>query len=326
VPRFIVGDVPWQTTWLVRIAQPADSAVKVMEIKPVTDDARPIHPFQQELDTAIATAKAAGTRILEFYGDMSATEYEKNDGSPVTDADLAADQIIREGIGLAFPDDAIMTEEGADDLERLENRRCWIVDPLDGTAQFINRTGEFDVMIALVEDELPVVAVMYQPTTNLLHFATRDGGAWVVDDSGTRRVSMHRIGDPPVVAASKYYGGFELPNTFGRIAASVGAEQPDILDVGYQPRRVMEPTWVFDAFVGLWAPDGTRFAREWDLAPPDLFTTEAGGIFSDALGKPYRYNQRETQINRGLVAANDRELHGAIIEAIRRELPLEDND
>jgi 3'-phosphoadenosine 5'-phosphosulfate (PAPS) 3'-phosphatase len=297
----------------------------VMEIKPVADEARPVNPFQRELDAAITIAKAAGTRILEFYGDMSATEYEKNDGSPVTDADLAADQIIREGIGEAFPNDAIMTEEGADDLERLDNRRCWIVDPLDGTAQFINRTGEFDVMIALVQDELPVVAVIYQPTTSLLHFATRSGGAWGTEGDSTRRVFMRRVGNPQVVAASKYYGGFELPNTFGRIAASVGAAQPDILDVGYQPRRVIEPTWVFDAFVGLWAPDGTRFAREWDLAAPDLFTTEAGGVFSDALGKSYRYNQRETQINRGLVAANDRELHTAIIDAIRVELPLEDN-
>jgi 3'-phosphoadenosine 5'-phosphosulfate (PAPS) 3'-phosphatase len=297
-----------------------------METQSVIDDIRPGSPFQLELETAIAVARSAGQRILEFYGDMSATEYEKNDGSPVTDADLAADRIIRQGIGKAFPDDAIMTEEGADDLNRLLNNRCWIVDPLDGTAQFINRTGEFDVMIALVRDELPVVAVIYQPTTGLLHYATRNGGAWVSDAAGTRRITMQRIGDPPMIAASKYYGGNELRNTMGRITASVGAGQPDVLDVGYQPRRVIEPTWIFDVFVGLWAPDGTRFAREWDLASPDLFTTEAGGIFTDAHGASYRYNQRETQINRGLVAANDPELHASIIEAIRSELPLVDND
>lgn len=130
---------------------------------------------------------------------------------------------------------------------------------------------------------------------------------------------MRQVGTPPIIGASTYYAGRELPDIFGKIANSVGAAQPEVLDVGYQPRRVVQPTWVFDAFVGLWPPDGTRFAREWDLAAPHLFSVEAGGAFTDAYGELYLYNQPETQINRGLVVANDPTLHAAIITAIGRE-------
>jgi 3'-phosphoadenosine 5'-phosphosulfate (PAPS) 3'-phosphatase len=278
--------------------------------------------YDLELKTAISIAQSAGGRILEFYNAQTAVEYEKTDGSPVTDADLAADLVIRGGIAEAFPEDAIMTEESEDDLGRLNSARCWIVDPLDGTAQFINRTGEFDVMIALVENEQPVVSVIYQPTTGLLSYATVGGGAWSQFGSGkAQRVTMHQLGTTPLVAASLYYGGRELTDVLHRIATSVGSPDPAVLTVGFQPRRVVPPTWIFDAFIGLWPPDGTRFAREWDLAAPQLFTTEAGGTFTDAYGETYLYNQRETRINRGLVVANSPDLHGALITAISEEFP-----
>ena len=282
--------------------------------------------YERELTTAIALARAAGSAIHKFYGTLDATEYEKGDGSPVTDADYAADKLIREGLNAAFPADATLTEESTDDGARLTHSRCWIVDPLDGTAQFIGRTGEFDVMIALVENELPVVAVIYQPTTQLLFYATRGGGAWSSQGEIEHRVTMRQAGDKPVLAASKYYGGKELPNTLHRIAVAAGADDPAVWQVGYQPRRIVGNTWITDAFVGLWAPNGEKFAREWDLAAPDLFTTEAGGVFTDAFGKPYRYNQPDTQANRGLIASNNSALHETIIAAIAREVPLENKD
>jgi 3'-phosphoadenosine 5'-phosphosulfate (PAPS) 3'-phosphatase len=271
-------------------------------------------------------ARAAGSAIRNYYGTLDATEYEKGDGSPVTDADYAADRLIREGLAAAFPDDATLTEESADDGSRLTHSRCWVVDPLDGTAQFIGHTGEFDVMIALVEDELPVVGVIYQPTTDVMMYATRGGGAWREQDGEVHHVTMKIGAHPPVLAASKYYGGRELTNTMNRIASAVGAADPDVWEVGYQPRRIVGDTRIADSFVGLWAPNGQRFAREWDLAPPDIFTTEAGGLFTDAIGEQYRYNQRDTQANRGLVTSNDAALHASIIAAIAKELPLEDKD
>jgi 3'(2'),5'-bisphosphate nucleotidase len=295
-------------------------------VSSVTDHFHATPQFARELAKALELARAAGSAILNFYGKQNATEYEKGDGSPVTDADYAADRLIREGLAAAFPSDATLTEESADDGSRLGNPRCWVVDPLDGTAQFIGHTGEFDVMIALVEDELPVVGVIFQPTTGLMYYASRGGGAWREKDGEAHPVAMRIGANPPVVAASKYYGGRELPNTLHRIATAVEAADPAVWEVGYQPRRIVGDTRIADSFVGLWPPSGQRFAREWDLAAPDIFTTEAGGVFTDAMGQPYRYNQQDTQANRGLVVSNDAGLHNAIIAAIAKELPLEDKD
>ncbi|MEJ7838465.1 MAG: 3'(2'),5'-bisphosphate nucleotidase CysQ [Thermomicrobiales bacterium] len=275
--------------------------------------------YEHELALATEIARSAGAAILGFYEAHSATEYEKSDGSPVTDADLAADTLIRAALQQHFPNDALMTEEGADDLVRLDSSRCWIVDPLDGTAQFINRSGEFDVMIALIEDQEPVVAVIYQPTTGLLYAATRGGGAWRQTLGEPEPVRMVSSAAVPVLASSTYYGGREIPDVFACIAGAIEATPPMLLSIGFQPRRVVQPTWMFDAFIGLWPPDGTRFAREWDLAAPQLFTEEAGGAFTDAYGQRYRYNQPETLINRGLIAANDPNLHARLIAAIEKE-------
>jgi fructose-1,6-bisphosphatase/inositol monophosphatase family enzyme len=92
--------------------------------------------YARELEIAVSTALEAGAAVREFYETASAATYTKGDGSPVTDADLASDRIIRRRIGEAFPDDAMLTEEGADEASRLTNPRCWVVDPIDGT---INR-------------------------------------------------------------------------------------------------------------------------------------------------------------------------------------------
>ena len=102
--------------------------------------------FAAELEFAIRTAAAAGQEVRRFYEANSAQTYVKADSSPVTDADLAADRIIRECIQATYPNDAVLTEESPDDGSRLRSERVWIVDPIDGTQQFMDRTGQFDGM------------------------------------------------------------------------------------------------------------------------------------------------------------------------------------
>ena len=116
--------------------------------------ASPDSPWSRELAVAIETADAAGALILEYYNNHSAKEYKKDDDSPVTDADIASDKLIRERLNEAFPGDALLTEEGAKDQARLQHSRVWIVDPIDGTAQFIAANGKFDVLIALAVDQV----------------------------------------------------------------------------------------------------------------------------------------------------------------------------
>src|SRR5215217_2302184 len=164
--------------------------------------------YARELTVAVDAAIEAGAAIRAFYEQSSAMTYTKSDGSPVTDADLASDRIIRGRLAAAFPDDAILTEEGADEETRLTAERVWIVDPIDGTQQFIDRTGEFDVLIALVVDQRPVVAVMYQPTEDRALIAAIGHGAWVQQHGVRRAASFQPVGETtaPRVKTSIYFG------------------------------------------------------------------------------------------------------------------------
>src|SRR5215207_69208 len=163
--------------------------------------------YRDELDAAIAAVLAAGEIVQEFYEGETAATYAKGDGSPVTDADLAADQAIRDVLGERFPDDAILSEEGQDDIRRLKVFRCWIVDPIDGTEQFIQRTGDFDVLVALVENGRPLAVAGYQPSTRLLITALKDGGAWMrCGECAWRRVWLEPAGTQLRIGTSKWFG------------------------------------------------------------------------------------------------------------------------
>ena len=129
-----------------------------------------------DLDTEMtALALAAGARIIEIYDADALDTAQKADESPVTAADLAADAVIRAGLQRAFPDIPAVTEEAAESHAQTGMRRFFLVDPLDGTKEFINRRGEFTVNIALIEHGVPVAGVVYAPAIGRL-FATRGIG------------------------------------------------------------------------------------------------------------------------------------------------------
>jgi 3'-phosphoadenosine 5'-phosphosulfate (PAPS) 3'-phosphatase len=137
-----------------------------------------IPEYEAELEVALRAALAAGDAVRDLYDCSAAAAYIKSDGSPVTDADLAADSIIREVIRAAFPADFLFTEEGIEDSTRLSHERVWIVDPIDGTQHFIDRNGEFDVLVALVVDGLPAVGVALRPAAGTFFAAAAGLGAW----------------------------------------------------------------------------------------------------------------------------------------------------
>lgn len=279
--------------------------------------------YRLELDVALDAGRRATAVILEFYNDKSAATYIKGDGSPVTDADLASDKVIRETISAAFPADALLTEEGANGLERLDNRRCWIADPIDGTAQYVARTGLFDVMIALCVEGRPVVAVATQPVANRIQAAAVGGGAWEIVGDAVSRFVIAPLLDPPRLVTSKWYGAGvdSRGEAVNRVATRIGAAHPPILDVGYQSRRFSNAERTFDAFIGLPPLSGASIAQEWDLACVDLITHEAGGTFTDCWGRLHCYNKRSTSISGGILASATANLHRELLGAIAPELP-----
>lgn len=281
----------------------------------------PSTPLATELDVAIGAASSAATVINRFYAAHTAATYTKGDGSPVTDADIAADAAIRDVISASFPDDAFITEEGENDGTRRTHRRVWIVDPIDGTAEYLAGTGRFDVLIALAIDGTPAVGVTLQPTTGLMHAAIVGKGAWRRQNGTWERYGLSPAQTPPRIVSSKYYLLPGQADVVAAVARELGPATPPVMDVGFQPRALDDAERWYDVFIGM-PQDPTRFAaREWDIAASDLVVHEAGGILTDVWGRPHRYNKHHTQIVGGLVASASPEVHAQVIEALARHLP-----
>jgi 3'-phosphoadenosine 5'-phosphosulfate (PAPS) 3'-phosphatase len=274
-------------------------------------------PFPAELAAAIAAATAAGAVVHEFYEAANAKTYGKVDGSPVTDADLAADKIIREVLAQHFPDDPILTEEGQDDERRLTSSRCWIADPVDGTEQFIQRTGEFDVLVAFVLDGRPVAVAGYQPATGVLVTATASGGAWVRQNCGEpRRIAFDPVGNRLRLATSKWFGAPENAAIIQAVADALGTGSEPPAVTGFSPRMFLSPR-ALDVMIGVRPGEEQDMASEWDFAVADLVFHEAGGMVTDLTGQRFRYNKPAPRNIGGLIAAVDQATHARVADALR---------
>ena len=157
--------------------------------------------MQAELNEARRLAVAAGAILLEHYSAPPSVEW-KAPGDPVTAADRAASAFIVENLERLFPGDAILSEEEPDDLKRLEHSRVWMVDPMDGTREFIAQRGEFAVMIGLVVDGVPAAGVVYGPTTDKLYYGGRGAGAFMTCNGTTipLQVSSENIASRMTIA------------------------------------------------------------------------------------------------------------------------------
>jgi 3'-phosphoadenosine 5'-phosphosulfate (PAPS) 3'-phosphatase len=274
-------------------------------------------PFSAELAAAIAAATSAGAVVREFYEAANAKTYGKVDGSPVTDADLAADEIIREVLAQHFPDDPILTEEGLDDERRLTSSRCWIADPVDGTEQFIQHTGEFDVLVAFVLDGRPVAVAGYQPATGVLVTATAGGGAWVRQDGGgPRRITFDPVGHRLRLATSKWFGAPENAAIIQAVADALGTGPEPPAVTGFSPRMFLSPR-ALDVMIGVRPGEEQDMASEWDFAVADLVFHEAGGMVTDLTGQRFRYNKPAPRNIGGLIAAVDPATHARVAAALR---------
>src|SRR5438874_5877599 len=145
--------------------------------------------LEKELEMAIALGRLAGKKILSHYGTDYVTEEKlgiDNFYEPVTIADKEASRIIVDGLLAEFPDDGVLSEEEPDDKKRLSKRRVWIIDPLDGTAGFVRKDGDFAVQIGLAEDGVAVLGVVLLPFYDALYYAVAGEGSFHVMADGSR--------------------------------------------------------------------------------------------------------------------------------------------
>ena len=280
---------------------------------------RQMSRYQRELEIAVAAVRDAAATIAAFYAEASVAIYTKQDASPVTDADLASDRILRGHLAAAFPDDAVLTEEGADDPARLTAERVWIADPLDGTQQFIDRTGEFDIFLALVVSGRPVVAVAGHPVTGTILAAVAGEGATIEDRDGKRPLRVAPPTKPVRLGTNRHH---TLPRDLPRLKRI--AELAGLIPPGerqpFSPRAffaIERRAAVYDAYLGIGPrPGDPDVGSDWDIAAPDLILNEAGGILTDDRGELIRYNKPDINLRHGIIAATDAGVHQRLVEAI----------
>jgi myo-inositol-1(or 4)-monophosphatase len=243
--------------------------------------------LQRELEVARDAALAAG-EVIARHAEGDRESWEKAEDNPVTKADLEANGAILEILGAGFPDDAILSEETVDSEKRRRAERVWIVDPLDGTKEFIARIPEFAVSVALAVRGEPVVGVVYQPLDRECFWAARGSGG---HRNGERlRVSSARALEQCVLLSSR---------------TEMSRGQVDPYKEWFQEVRpvgsvALKLAWIAAGRGDLWISAAPK--NEWDVCAGDLLVREAGGVFLTLEEGPRRYNQADTLL-RPLMAA-----------------------
>ncbi|VAX09575.1 3'(2'),5'-bisphosphate nucleotidase [hydrothermal vent metagenome] len=247
---------------------------------------------KQETEALLAGVKQiayeAGRVIMEVYERGFSVE-EKPDHTPVTEADLAAHQVILNGLNALTPDIPILSEECQPPsyAERARWPCYWLVDPLDGTREFIRRNGEFSVNIALIEGQHPVVGTIYGPVVGRLYYAAKGMGAFKKSGIDDVRLIHVRETCPEkvVIAGSRSHYGEEFKQFISHL--------PDyeIIPMG----SALKSCLVAEGKTDIYARLGPT--SEWDTAAAQIIVEEAGGLITDTRMQPLRYNTREELLN-----------------------------
>jgi myo-inositol-1(or 4)-monophosphatase len=257
--------------------------------------------MQQLLSDTISATRAAGEAIMRFYQSQY-TVTDKAPDNPVTDADLAADTLLHERLLALLPEAGWLSEETADNPTRLERQLLWVVDPLDGTKEFVMGIPEFSVSVALVDSGEPVLAAIFNPATEELFAASRGQGATY--NSGPVSVSNR----PALAGARVDASRSEIRR--GEFAPFEGLVELNIMgSIAYKLARVAagqaDATW----------SRGPK--HEWDICAGTLLVLEAGGRCVDLDGAPIRFNKSFPKVN-GIIADNGL-LHDGILRAVTEQ-------
>ena len=266
--------------------------------------------MEKEIELAKKLAREAGRILMEHYQIGIKVEWKGHD-DPVTAADHAANEMLVRELHHHFPDDAVLSEEFPDDLTRLKNDRVWMVDPMDGTKQFIESIGEFAVMIGLSIESEAKLGVVYHPSLDRMYYAAPGIGAFVEEKWTTKRLHVAAIGDPSKMTAAMSRSHHSP--TVDRICERLGVTQRiHHGSVGLKFGLIAEGR------AHLYIHLGAR-TNQWDTCGPEAILREAGGIITDVTGEPLKYNRSEIHNLRGIVASNGK-VHERILETIASEI------
>jgi len=248
----------------------------------ITENIENLLPRVKEL------AIEAGNKILEIYQSDFAIR-TKDDKTPLTDADMAAHKIIIEGIVNLSPDIPALSEESGNiDFSVRKNwETYWLIDPLDGTKEFINRNGEFTVNIALIHEHKPILGVIYAPVKGLLYYAGKNLGAYKSElPNDAVKINSKKVsGTILSIVGSRSHGGVIMNEFLAKL------HDAKILTMGSSLKSCLVAEGTADIY--------PRFGptSEWDTAAAQCIVEEAGGKICTIDTKPLLYNTKESLLN-----------------------------
>jgi 3'(2'), 5'-bisphosphate nucleotidase len=239
------------------------------------------------LDDVVAIAREAGERILEVYNRDDFDVEKKGDNSPLTAADLAAHRTIVAGLEKLTPDIPVHSEEsqGITWEMRRDWQRYWLVDPLDGTKEFIKRNGEFTVNIALMENGAPVMGVVHVPVLGVTYLGGVGVGAFKEEKGERHAISVRALQTPVVMVASRSHGADKLGALETLINEQLG--EVELANMGSSLKLCLVAEGKADIYPRL-AP-----TSEWDTAAAHAVVTAAGGVVVNTAFETLRYNKED---------------------------------
>jgi len=255
------------------------------------------------IDGVLAACREASARILEIYASEDFDVEHKDDDSPLTRADMASHETLVAALGRLTPDIPVLSEESAEVAfdRRRDWQRLWVVDPLDGTREFIKRNGEFTINVALVEHQRPVLGVIVVPVQRLAYSgivgdgARRWAGFGAEGGAGQVITTRRPPADPPVVLGSRSHANPRTEAYF----ASLGPHEK------ISRGSALKFCAVAEGQADLYPRLGPT--SEWDTAAGEAIVTAAGGRVWLPDGRDLRYNARESLLNGDFLVAGDPE-------------------
>lgn len=243
------------------------------------------------LETCKNIAVEAGKVILEVYSRDFSVDY-KADESPITQADQQSNTLIVRALERKYPECAILAEESQDNPDRLKNDWCFIVDPLDGTKEFVKRNGEFTVNIALAYRGRPVLGVIGIPVTGELYYAVKGHGAYYEKDGHAQKIAVSSRTEDPRMVVSRSHRSERLQDLIEKNGIK------EIRTVGSAIKGCLIAKGEAEVYY--------RFGHtmEWDTAAMQCIVEEAGGIFRQMDDSEMTYNRENSLNEKGFYVLN----------------------
>ena len=260
-----------------------------------------------ETNLAINSVIDAGKTVMKIYNQPFETKI-KSDNSPITEADIASNKIIQKIISTS--DYPILSEETKDNKKRLEKETVWIIDPLDGTSDFINKTGEFTIMIGLVRKQVPVLGIIYCPPQNTLYVAQQNQGSYQLAGEKWSKMSVSTISD--LTKSRTVYSRHHSEESERLFFKYIKTKK--LTKRGSSLKAIDVASGTSELYF-----TSTNKIKQWDTCASYCLVKEAGGNMTDVYGNDLNYNTDDVNHQNGIIVSNGL-VHEKVINSYKRFL------